>query len=130
MKNLTLALAATLTLGLSACDAYAAGHGAPAKTMESSAGEILTNGDGMSLYTFDADGELASNCAGGCAASWPPHMAPAEAHENGDFAPVTRADGSLQWAYQGKPLYTWVGDSAPGDITGDGVGGNWHLARP
>ncbi len=130
MKASTLALIAALALGVSACDAYAAGHGGPAKTMDSSVGEILANGDGLSLYVFDADADMTSNCNGGCAASWPPHMAAADAEASADFAPITRADGSMQWAYQGRPLYTWVGDSAPGDVTGDGVGGNWHLARP
>ena len=130
MKLATIALAATLSLGLTACDAYAAGHGAPAIIADSSAGEILTNSDGMSLYVFDADGDMSSNCDGGCAASWPPHMAGDGAHEAGDFAPITRSDGSMQWAYKGRPLYTWVGDAEVGDVTGDGVGGNWHLARP
>jgi len=44
---------------------------------------------------------------------------------------ITRDDGSKQWAYMGKPLYTWAKDSKPGDTTGDGFNNNvWHLAHP
>jgi predicted lipoprotein with Yx(FWY)xxD motif len=43
---------------------------------------------------------------------------------------VTRDDGSKQWAYKGKPLYTWVKDAKPGDVTGDGVNSVWHIAQP
>ena len=130
MKHLTPALVAAMTLGLTACDAYAGGHSAPAQVMDSSAGDVLANAKGMSLYVFDADDVMMSNCAGGCAASWPPHMAAAGAGPTGDFAPIAHPDGGQQWAYKGRPLYTWVGDSGPGDVTGDGVGGTWHAARP
>ena len=43
---------------------------------------------------------------------------------------ITRDDGSKQWAYQGKPLYTWLKDTKPGDRTGDGVNNAWRVARP
>ena len=38
-------------------------------------------------------------------------------------------DGSKQWAYKGKPLYTWVKDTKPGDMTGDNVNNVWHVAK-
>lgn len=38
-----------------------------------------------------------------------------------------RTDGTMQWAYEGKPLYLWTKDTKPGDVTGDGVGGVWHV---
>jgi predicted lipoprotein with Yx(FWY)xxD motif len=41
-----------------------------------------------------------------------------------------RDDGAKQWAYKGKPLYTWAKDTKPGDITGDGVNNVWHIAKP
>ena len=121
-------LALTTIVTLAACDdAYAAGH-ASAPAIETNG--ILTNAEGMSLYTFDPDTATSSACNGGCAANWPPLAVDADATANGDFTVVTRDDGSLQWAYDGQPLYLWVNDRAPGDTTGDGIGGNWHLARP
>jgi predicted lipoprotein with Yx(FWY)xxD motif len=42
---------------------------------------------------------------------------------------IVRDDGSRQWAYKGKPLYLWVKDHKPGDTTGDGFRGVWHVAR-
>ncbi|MCG3266895.1 hypothetical protein [Yoonia sp. I 8.24] len=121
-------LALTTIVGLAACDdAYAAGH-ASAPAIDTNG--ILTNADGMSLYTFDPDTTTTSACNGGCAVNWPPLAAAADATASDAFTVITRDDGSMQWAYDGQPLYLWVNDRAPGDITGDGVGGNWHLARP
>ncbi len=120
-------IALSLVAGLAACDAYAGGH-ATAPVAQSNG--ILVDTNGMSLYTFDPDTATSSACNGGCAANWPPLAAPADADEGGKFTAITRDDGTKQWAYDGQPLYLWVNDRQPGDITGDGVGGNWHLARP
>ncbi|MEO1552100.1 MAG: hypothetical protein AAFR93_17025 [Pseudomonadota bacterium] len=120
-------IALTVALGLSACESYAGGH---ALAPVAEAGGILVDANGMSLYTFDPDTPTSSACNGGCAQNWPPLFAPADADEAGKFTTIMRQDGTYQWAYDGEPLYLWVGDAAPGDITGDGVGGNWHLARP
>jgi len=111
--------------------AYAAGH-APAAihAMDTASGQILTDAKGMSLYTFDKDADGVSNCDGGCAAKWPPLMAAADAAGKKEYSVITRSDGSKQWAYNGAPLYTWVGDKAAGDTTGDGVKGVWHIAKP
>ena len=90
----------------------------------------LTNAAGMTLYTFDKDSAGKSACNGPCAANWPPLSAGAGAAGKGDWSIVTRDDGSKQWAYKGKPLYTWVKDQKPGDKTGDGVANNaWHTAK-
>ena len=43
---------------------------------------------------------------------------------------ITRDDGSKQWAYKGKPLYTWAKDTKPGDKTGDGFNNAWRVAKP
>jgi predicted lipoprotein with Yx(FWY)xxD motif len=56
-------------------------------------------------------------------------MASASDQPSGDWAVVVRDDGSRQWAYKGKPLYQWVKDQKPGDTTGDGFRGVWHVAR-
>ena len=90
----------------------------------------LTNASGMTLYTFDKDAAGKSACNGQCAANWPPLAADAGATASGDWSVVTRDDGRKQWAYKGKPLYTWVKDQKPGDKTGDGFANNaWHAAK-
>jgi predicted lipoprotein with Yx(FWY)xxD motif len=91
---------------------------------------MLTNEAGMTLYTFDKDAAGVSNCIDDCVANWPILDASAGGEADDDWAIVERSDGAKQWAYYGKPLYTFVGDAAPGDITGDGKGGVWHIARP
>ena len=124
-------LLASAALALLAGPALADHHMAKAiKTATISGGEVLTNASGMTLYTFDKDAEGVSNCAGECAAKWPPMPATAESKGEGDFTVVKREDGSFQWAHKGKPLYTWVKDAKAGDTTGDGVKGVWHVARP
>jgi predicted lipoprotein with Yx(FWY)xxD motif len=39
---------------------------------------------------------------------------------------VTDANGN-QVEYNGHPLYTYSGDTASGQTTGEGVGGVWHV---
>ncbi len=102
----------------------------PAKTMDTSLGAVFVDDNGMTLYVFDKDGKGISNCYDQCATNWPPLMAADGAMANGDWSLVTRKDGSMQWAYDGMPLYTWKNDIKPGDTTGDGVGGVWHAAKP
>jgi predicted lipoprotein with Yx(FWY)xxD motif len=102
----------------------------PAKVADTSAGKAFVDTKGMTLYTYDKDAPGKSNCNGQCATNWPPLMATADAKASGDWTPVKRDDGSMMWAYKGKPLYTWVKDTKMGDTTGEGVGGVWHIAAP
>lgn len=94
-------------------------------------GVLVGEGD-MTLYVFDKDapGSGRSACNGPCAENWPPFAASADAEPEGGFTVITRDDGAAQWAYQGRPLYYWVKDQKPGDMTGDGVKEVWHVARP
>jgi predicted lipoprotein with Yx(FWY)xxD motif len=103
---------------------------APATTAETSKGKALVNGKGMTLYIFGRDAAGKSNCNGQCATNWTPLPAAADAKASGDWSIVTRDDGSRQWAYKRKPLYTWKEDKSPGDVTGDGVNNVWHIAAP
>jgi predicted lipoprotein with Yx(FWY)xxD motif len=104
---------------------------APAKVADTSKGKSLVDAKGMTLYIFDKDSTGKSACNGQCAQNWPPLMAPANAAASGDWSVITRDDGTKQWAYKGKPLYTWVKDTKPGDATGEGVANNtWHIAAP
>jgi predicted lipoprotein with Yx(FWY)xxD motif len=98
---------------------------APAKKM----GGMMTNNAGMTLYTFDKDAGGKSACNGPCAGNWPPLMAGADDKASGDWSVIARDDGSKQWAYKGKPLYLWSKDQKPGDMTGDGNNGIWHVVK-
>ena len=102
----------------------------PAKVADTSKGKALVDAKGMTLYTFDRDSAGKSACNGQCAVNWPPLMATGDAKPSGDWTIVTRDDGSKMWAYKNKPLYTWINDKAPGDVTGDGVNNVWHIAAP
>jgi predicted lipoprotein with Yx(FWY)xxD motif len=83
----------------------------------------------MTLYTFDKDEPGKTNCYDKCAANWPPFIAADGAVAEGEWTIVERTDGSKMWAYDGKPLYLYIKDEKAGDMTGDGVGGVWHLAK-
>jgi len=90
---------------------------------------MMVNGSGMTLYTFDKDDGGKSMCNGPCAANWLPAMAGADAKAKGDWTVITRDDGSKQWAYKGKPVYTWSKDAKPGDMTGDNFNNAWHVVK-
>lgn len=121
----------TILAGLLVAATGALAQMAPAKVADTSKGKSLVDAKGMTLYIFDKDSTGKSACNGQCAQNWPPLMAPANAAASGDWSVVTRDDGGKQWAYKGKPLYTWVKDTKPGDATGEGVANNtWHIAAP
>ncbi|HEX5304958.1 MAG TPA: hypothetical protein VFW82_02605 [Dyella sp.] len=90
---------------------------------------VLHDATGMTLYTYDPDAPGRSVCSGPCARIWPPVMAPAGAAASGALDLATREDGTRQWAVHGHPLYGYVADVNPGQASGDGVNGNWHIAR-
>ena len=90
----------------------------------------LRDDNGLSLYVFDRDPIGRSICVGPCASEWPPVVAPQDAHQIGDWTPVHRTDGTMQWAYKGKPVYTFRGDTAAGQTNGAGRGGGWRLLAP
>jgi predicted lipoprotein with Yx(FWY)xxD motif len=121
-----LRLASTLIFSLVAF-AGAAQAEPPAKMMNG----ILVSNSGMTLYTFDKDtaGSGKSVCNGPCATLWPPAMAVAGAKAEGDYSMVKRDEGSMQWAYQGKPLYLYSLDKKAGDMTGDNFKDVWHVVK-
>lgn len=95
-------------------------------------GQYLTDFDGKTLYVFDKDTAGISTCYDACADAWPFYTSGATAQ--GQFpANVTvtaRKDSSKQFAWKGRPLYYYSGDQKAGDITGDGIGGIWHIVKP
>lgn len=100
---------------------------APVKVYTADSGKILTNKERMSLYTFSKDSQNVSACYDDCAKKWPPLTAQKGDVGYGDLGVIARKDGTYQWAYRGSPLYTWVKDAQPGDVTGDKVNNVWHL---
>jgi len=92
---------------------------------------VLTNAKGFTLYSFAPDTATKSNCNAGCVQYWPPvkGLATAGSGVTGTLTTIKRSDGSMQAAYDGHPLYTYVGDTAPGQAKGNGLnlsGGVWH----
>ena len=92
--------------------------------------KVLTNSKGFTLYSFAPDTSTTSKCYGTCAQNWPPVTGPVTAAGvSGTFATITRTGGSVQATFDGHPLYTFAGDSAPGQNKGNGLnaaGGLWH----
>lgn len=99
------------------------------KEAEAGGAKIYTDANGMTLYTYDKDSAGVSNCYDTCATNWPPLMAAADAQPQGDWTIVERKDGTRMWAYEGKPVYTFVKDQKAGDMTGDGVNDVWHVVK-
>lgn len=87
---------------------------------------LRASGDSLPLYIFDRDQPGKSNCNGPCAQAWPPLEAAPESASVADWSAIRRDDGTSQWAWRGKPVYTFVKD-APEKATGDGAGGVWRL---
>ena len=109
--------------------------GGALKTVRIGAVTVLADAKGLTLYWFAPDTAARSACYGSCAAYWPPVKGPATAGPGvtGKLSVITRSDGSVQAAYDGHPLYTYVGDSAPGQANGNGLnlnGGLWHEVTP
>ena len=93
---------------------------------------VLTNARGFTLYSFGPDTPASSKCNGTCAHFWPPLKGPATAGAGvtGKLAAIKRSDGSMQATYNGRPLYTFVGDTRPGQDQGNNLklnGGIWHV---
>jgi predicted lipoprotein with Yx(FWY)xxD motif len=92
-------------------------------------GPVLTNTAGFALYTYPPDVNGMSKCTGACASVWPALTVPAGTTPTagsgvtGTVAAVLQANGTYQVTYNGSPLYTFVGDTSPGQATGNGVGG-------
>lgn len=96
-------------------------------------GEYLVDGDGNTLYVFMPDAQGDSTCYDDCETNWPPLTGGAEAGAGVDaqlIGSTTRTDGSDQVTYDGRPLYYFAGDAAPGDTTGQGINDVWFVVSP
>ena len=108
--------------------------GTTLKTATIGGSTVLTNAKGFTLYSFGPDTPASSKCYGSCAAYWPPVTGTAAARSGvpGRVSTINRTDDSEQLTYNGHPLYTYIGDTAPGQARGNNVnlnGGLWHEIR-
>jgi predicted lipoprotein with Yx(FWY)xxD motif len=134
-----LAVAALVLLGIAVTGASppapaATANGVGLRTVTIGGETVLANARGFTLYSFAPDTPTASKCYGSCAAYWPPVTGTAAASPGlpGRIAAIARAGGPRQLTYNGHPLYTYIGDSAPGQASGNNLnlnGGLWHEVR-
>lgn len=100
-------------------------------TMSGAKGNYLVGASGMTLYVFDNDTKGVSTCTGSCAGVWPAYTtASVPATLPTGITTAAGPTGSMQFVYKGRPLYYYSGDQVPGDMTGDGIMGIWHVAKP
>lgn len=93
-------------------------------------GTVMTDMKGMTLYTYAKDTSGVSNCTGQCLANWPAYVATSQGNNlPANISVIQRADGTLQYAWKGMPLYYYVKDGDAGDAYGDGVGGVWSVVK-
>lgn len=128
-KSIVILASVVLATLLGACGTLSGSDsgGLPSKAADGT----LVGANGMTLYTFKKDGKNTgmSECYEQCAANWPPLTVQPDEHPTQEYTQIIRMDGSRQWAYQGQPLYFYAKDAKPGDKLGDGVGGNWNVAK-
>ena len=105
------------------------------KTEITRTGTVLASSRGLTLYYYaeDKPGSGTSVCTGGCASAWPPLTAPVTApagvHLPGPLGLITRPGGVKQVTLNGYPVYFYSGDKAPGQATGNGIAGAWHVIK-
>ena len=147
MKTLAiLAVGATAALTLSACGGSGSTTATPAATGSASSpaaglhvaatslGDVLVDSAGRTVYMLTADSPGHSSCSSACLAYWPP-VAPAghASTVTAKVATTTTPSGAKIATVGGWPLYTFVQDQKPGDVTGEGVatfGGTWYAVSP
>jgi predicted lipoprotein with Yx(FWY)xxD motif len=105
------------------------------KTTHGPLGTFLVDGQGRTLYLWEADKGSSSTCSGDCAEAWPPALTTGAPKASGDvkaslLGTTKRSDGTTEVTYDGHPLYRYFGDRKPGDTTGQGsqgFGAGWYV---
>jgi len=123
---------ALLTASLSSAALASSGVGV---TTNPQVGNILVDDRGMTLYRFTPDQPSSSTCYDGCARAWPPVLVDAvptvpDATLSAGLGLAPRTDGTQQLTFQGAPLYSCIGDTQPGDVTGQASDGVWFVVNP
>jgi predicted lipoprotein with Yx(FWY)xxD motif len=98
------------------------------KPTNNASGDVFVDYKGMTLYTFDGDELGKSACSGDCTKTWIPLKAAELSKPIGNWTTVRRDDGSRQWAYKERPLYSFAGDGKPGDVKGLAADARFHAA--
>ena len=129
-----LALLGVAVVSAGGSPVAAADVGATLKTARIGSADVLTNADGLTLYWFAPDTSTGSKCFGSCASYWPPVSGSPTAGPGvtGKLGTIKRPGGGLQATYNGHPLYTYIGDSGPGQANGNDLdlnGGFWYDIR-
>ena len=129
-----LALLGVAVVSAGGSPVAAADVGATLKTARIGSADVLTNADGLTLYWFAPDTSTTSKCFGSCASYWPPVSGSPTAGPGvtGKLGTIKRPGGGLQATYNGHPLYTYIGDSGPGQANGNDLdlnGGFWYDIR-
>jgi predicted lipoprotein with Yx(FWY)xxD motif len=101
-------------------------------------GTVLVTAEGFTLYDFHKDKGGTSACYNACAGAWPPLLTEGNpqaqgAAERSMLGTTKRKDGTLQVTYNDWPLYTYVGDKAPGEANGNDIdqfGAEWYALQP
>ena len=105
-------------------------------TAETSLGTVVVDGKGMTAYYFlkDTKDSGASACSGDCAAAWPAitteNATPTVTGVTGEVGTITGTDGKLQVTIDGRAIYTFAQDKAPGDVNGQGLNSVWYVIAP
>jgi len=133
-----------VVLAVAGCGGGSAGYGGSAaapssgnasiKLASSDLGRILVDAQGRTLYLFEADKGAMSACGGACANVWPPLTTKGKPQVGAGVAAAKlgtskRSDGTTEVTYNGHPLYTYAGDSGPGQTSGQGLddfGAEWY----
>jgi predicted lipoprotein with Yx(FWY)xxD motif len=126
------AIVGLLTASLSSAALASSGVGV---TTSPQVGNILVDDRGMTLYRFTSDQPNVSTCYDSCARAWPPVLVDAvptveDATLSAGLGIAPRTDGTQQLTFQGAPLYAYIGDTQPGDITGQASDGVWFVVNP
>jgi predicted lipoprotein with Yx(FWY)xxD motif len=132
-RILPLAVPLMLTASIGAGSASAASHGAQINVGHTGLGRVLVNSQGRTLYVWAHDHGSKSTCNGACAKAWPPVISKGKpvvrgGAKRGLVGTSRRSDGRRQVTYHGHPLYTFIGDTKPGQTKGEGLtgfGGRW-----
>jgi predicted lipoprotein with Yx(FWY)xxD motif len=96
---------------------------------------VLASSRGLTLYYYGEDkpGSGRSACTGSCASAWPPLAAPVRApagiHLPGPLGTIALPGGRAQVTINGYPVYTYAGDKAPGQASGNGIERAWHVIK-
>jgi predicted lipoprotein with Yx(FWY)xxD motif len=136
IAGLTVVAAVVLAASVATANGGASGATTEAvlRTASVNGVTVLTDSKGLTLYWFAPDTKTSSACYGTCASYWPPvygtpSVASGVIGVTGSLGTIHRTDGTIQATYDGHPLYTYIGDSAPGQASGNKLnlnGGFWY----